>query len=52
MTLISSCHWKALVPFYFQKERPENIFSTLIVNYPKIKQEKKYVNQNNNKLAI
>ena len=24
MTLISSCHWKTLVPFSLQKKRPEN----------------------------
>ena len=25
-TLISSCHWKTLVPFSLQKKRPENAF--------------------------
>ena len=41
VTLISSCHWKTLVPFYLRKERPENAFLTLIVNYHKIVQKKK-----------
>ena len=35
-TLISSCHWKTLIPFCLQKKRPENPFLTLIVNYCKI----------------
>ena len=26
LTLISSCHWKTLVPFCFQKKTPENTF--------------------------
>ena len=26
MTLISSCHWKTLVPFCLRKKRPENVF--------------------------
>ena len=26
MTLISSCHWKTLLPFCLRKERPENAF--------------------------
>ena len=34
-TLISSCHWKTLVPFCLRKKRPENTFSTIIVNYRK-----------------
>ena len=37
--LISSCHWKTLVPFCLLKERPE--FLTLIVNYRKIAQKNK-----------
>ena len=41
ITLISSCHWKTLVPFYLQKKRPENVFSTLTVNYCKIVQKNK-----------
>ena len=41
VTLISSCHWKTLVPFYLRKERPENAFLTLVVNYHKIVQKKK-----------
>ena len=35
-TLISSCHWKTLVPFCLRKKRPENSFLILIVNYRKI----------------
>ena len=35
-TLISSCHWKALVPFCSRKKRPENAFLILIVSYRKI----------------
>ena len=31
-TLISSCHWKILVPFYLRKKRPENAFLTLTRN--------------------
>ena len=34
-TLISSCHFKTLVPFYLQKKRPENAWR-LTVNYHKI----------------
>ena len=34
--LISSFHWKTLVPFCLQKKRPVNAFLTLIVNYRKI----------------
>ena len=40
-TLISSCHWKTHVPFCLRKERPENAFLTLIVNYRKIVQKDK-----------
>ena len=39
-TLISSCHWKTLVPFCLRKKIPENAFLTLIVNYRKIVQKK------------
>ena len=39
--MISSCHWKTLVPFSLGKERPENSFLTLIVNYRKIVQKNK-----------
>ena len=39
-TLISSCHWKTLVPFCLRKKRPENAFLKLIVNYRKIVQKK------------
>ena len=40
-TLISSCHWKTLVPFCLQKKRPENAFLTVTVNYRKIVQKNK-----------
>ena len=40
-TLMSSCHWKTLVPFCSQKKRTENAFFTLIVNYRKIVQKNK-----------
>ena len=40
-TLISSCHWKTVVPFCLRKKRPENAFLTLIVNYHKIVQKNK-----------
>ena len=40
-TLISSCHWKTLVPFCLWKKRPENAFLTLIVNCRKIVQKNK-----------
>ena len=36
--LISTRHWKILVPFCLRKKRPENVFLTLIVNYHKIVQ--------------
>ena len=39
--LISSCHWKILVPFCLRKKRPEKAFLTLIVNYRKIVHENK-----------
>ena len=32
-TLISSCHWRTLVPFCLRKKRPENAVLTLAVNY-------------------
>ena len=35
-TLISSCHYKTLAPFFLQNKRPENTFLTLTVNYHKI----------------
>ena len=38
-TLISSCHWKSLVPFLLRKKRPESAFLTLTVNDPKIAQK-------------
>ena len=40
-TLTSSCHWKTLLPFSLRKERPENAFLTLAVNYRKIVQKNK-----------
>ena len=40
-TLISSCHWKTLVPFCLRKKRPENTFSTIIANYRKSVQTNK-----------
>ena len=42
-TLISSCHWKTLVPFCLRKKRPENSFFTLIVNYCKIIQKNNFM---------
>ena len=39
-TLISSCHYKTLVPFGLRKKWPENAFLTLILNYRKIVQKK------------
>ena len=39
--LISSTHWKILVPFSLRKKRPENAFLTLIVNFRKIVQKNK-----------
>ena len=41
--LISSCHWKTLVPFCLQKKIPENAFLTIIVNYREIEQKSKYI---------
>ena len=42
-TLISSCHWKTLVPFWLRKQRPKNSFLTLLVNYCKtVKKNKLY----------
>ena len=40
-TLISSCHRKILVLFYFRKKRPENALLTVTVNYRKIVQKNK-----------
>ena len=45
-TLISSCHWKTLVPFCLQDRRPENTKTT------KLYRKTNYVIQNYNKLAI
>ena len=41
LPLISSYHWKTLVPFWLRKKRTENAFLTLIVNYRKIAQKNK-----------
>ena len=51
-TLMSSCHWKTLVPFCLQKKRSENTVLILTVNYYKIVQKTNYPIQNNRKLAI
>ena len=52
-TLMSSCHWKTLVPFCLRKKRPENALLILTVNYRKIVQKKtNYAIQNNSKLAV
>ena len=40
-TLISSCHWKTLVPFCLRKKRPENACLTLTVDYRKVVQKNK-----------
>ena len=39
--LISSTHWKTIVPFCLRKKRPENAFLTLIVTYRKIVEKSK-----------
>ena len=39
--LTSSSHWKTIVPFSLRKERPENPFLALTVNYRKIAQKNK-----------
>ena len=39
-TLISSAHWKTLVPFCLRRKRTENALLTLTVNYRKIVQKK------------
>ena len=40
-TLMSSCHWKTLVPFCLRNKRSENAVLTLIVSYHKILQKNK-----------
>ena len=45
-TLISSCHWKTLVPFYLRKKRLENALLTLKVNYRKIALKKQIMPSN------
>ena len=40
-TLISSCHWKTLAPFYLQMKRRKNAFLTRTANYRKIAQKNK-----------
>ena len=39
-TLISSYHWKTLIPFCLRKKKLENSFLTLILNHRKIVQKK------------
>ena len=51
-TLVSSCHWKTLIPLSVRKKRPENALLTLTVNYCKIVQKTNYAIQHNRKLAI
>ena len=41
VALISSCHWKIIVPFCLRKKRPQKVFLTLAVNYRKIVQKNK-----------
>ena len=41
-TLMSSCHWKALEPFFLGNKKQENALLTLTVNYLKIVQKKKH----------
>ena len=50
-TLISSCHWKTLIPFCLQKKRPENPFLTLIVNYHKFEQKNKLCHPKQQKIG-
>ena len=40
-TLISSCHWKTLVPFCLRKKIPQNVFLTLIMNYRNVVKKNK-----------
>ena len=51
-TLISSCHWKTLVPFCLRKKRPENEFLTKQWIIAKSYLKTNYSIQNNSKLAI
>ena len=51
MTLISSCHWKTLVPSCLRKKRPENAYLTLIVNYRKIEQKNKLCHPKQQKIG-
>ena len=46
--LISSCHWKTLVPCCLKKERPENVYWIVAKSYRRTN----YDIQNNSKLAI
>ena len=39
--LMSSRHWKTIVPFFLRKKRPENALLTLTVSYRKILQKNK-----------
>ena len=40
-TLMSSCHWKTLAPFWLRNKRSENVLLTLTVNYLKTVQKNK-----------
>ena len=51
-TLISSSHWKTLVPFCLQKKIPENTFLTLPGIITKSYRKTNYAIQSNIKLAI
>ena len=51
-TLISSAHWKTLVPFCLRRKRPEKALLTLTVNYRKIVQKKNYAIQKNRKTFV
>ena len=51
LTLISSCHWKTLVPSCLRKKRPENAYLTLIVNYRKIEQKNKLCHPKQQKIG-
>ena len=51
-TLISSCHWKTLVPFCLQKKRPENAFLTLTVTYHILYRKTNYVIHNKGLIRV
>ena len=50
-TLISSCHWKTLVPFNLRKKRPENAFLKLTVNCRKIMQQNNLYHPNQQEIG-